>query len=167
MNNILHISGINLESIADGTGVRTTIYISGCTHNCPECQSPQTHDFTYGTPVSDELIHRLNADMKSRSYLSGITLTGGDPMCSPKQVIQLIKALDIPYHNIWCYTGFTYEEIIQDKDRCDLLEYIDVLVDGPYVHAKRDITLQFRGSTNQRIIDVKNSHGTKIVLWHE
>lgn len=153
----LYLSGIRYESFADGIGVRAVIFISGCKHNCPGCQSPMTHSFTAGHEVTDDVISSMIGEISNRKFLSGITLSGGDPFYSPKKVIELLSLIPIPHDNVWAYSGFTYEEILKDSDRKQLLEHVDVLVDGPFIQDKRDITLRFRGSSNQRIIDVKKS----------
>lgn len=153
----MYLCGINFESLVDGEGVRAVLFISGCLHNCPYCHSPQTHSFTYGKEVNQELIDQINNEMTKRPYISGITLSGGDCMYSPVETLKLIKRIKIPHNNIWCYTGFTFEEIINDKNQFQLLRHIDVLVDGLFEYSKRDISLAFRGSSNQRIIDVKQS----------
>lgn len=143
--------------MVDGEGVRAVLFISGCLHNCPYCHSPQTHSFTFGKEVNQELIDEINTEINKRPYISGITLSGGDCMYSPVETIKFLKKLNIPHNNIWCYTGFTFEEIVQNKNQFQLLKHIDVLVDGLFEYANRDISLAFRGSTNQRIIDVKQS----------
>lgn len=166
MNNDLYISGINYESIADGEGCRATIFISGCTKKCVGCQSPNTHSFTNGIKVDSKLIKKINQEIQERPFLSGITLSGGDPMESPIQVLNLIKKLVIPHNNIWCYTGEIFENIIKDKDKLELLHQTNVIVDGPYIDSLRDISLKMRGSSNQRIIDVQKSlEQGKVVLW--
>lgn len=164
----MYICGVNYESLVDGEGVRTVIFISGCLHNCPHCHSPQTHSFTYGIEVNQSLIDEINSEISKRPFVSGITLSGGDCMYSPIETIKLIKKIKIPNNSIWCYTGFTYEELINNKNQFQLLKYIDVLVDGMFEFNKRDISLAFRGSSNQRIIDVQKSlKQNKAVLWEE
>lgn len=153
----MYLCGVNFESMVDGEGVRAVLFVSGCLHNCPYCHSPQTHSFTFGREVNQELIDNINSEMDKRPYISGITLSGGDCMYSPVETMKLLKKLHIPHNNVWCYTGFTYEEIINNKNQAQLLRYIDVLVDGKFDYRKRDITLAFKGSANQRIIDVKKS----------
>lgn len=152
--------------MVDGEGVRAVLFISGCLHNCPYCHSPQTHSFTFGKEVNQELIDEINREINKRPYISGITLSGGDCMYSPVETLKFVKKLTIPHNNIWCYTGFTFEELVQNKNQFQLLKNIDVLVDSKFDYTKRDISLAFRGSTNQRIIDVKQSlKQDKIVLY--
>lgn len=152
--------------MVDGEGVRAVLFISGCLHDCPYCHSPQTHSFTFGKEINQELINEINREITKRPYISGITLSGGDCMYSPIETLKFIKKLKIPHNNIWCYTGFTYEELLNNKNQFQLLKNINVLVDGKFDYSKRDISLAFRGSTNQRIIDVKESlKQDKIILY--
>lgn len=148
---MLYISGINYESIADAEGVACTIFISGCKHHCKECHSKDTWNFTNGKPLTEELIKEINKEIDKRPFLSGIVFSGGDPMYSAKEVHELIKKLHIPNNNIWCYSGFLFEEIQADKEKSLLLNDCNVLVDGQFETDKRDVSLNFRGSSNQRI----------------
>ena len=163
----MYLCGVNFESMVDGEGVRAVLFISGCLHNCPYCHSPQTHSFTYGVEVNQELIDDINAEITKRPYISGITLSGGDCMYSPVETLKLIKKLNIPHNNIWCYTGFTFEQLIKNNNQLQLLKYINVLVDGRFEYSKRDITLAFKGSSNQRIIDVKQSLKQGEIILYE
>lgn len=163
----MYLCGVNFESMVDGEGVRAVLFISGCLHNCPYCHSPQTHSFTYGVEVNQELINDINAEITKRPYISGITLSGGDCMYSPVETLKLIKKLNIPHNNIWCYTGFTFEQLIKNNNQLQLLKHINVLVDGRFEYSKRDITLAFKGSSNQRIIDVKQSLKQGEVILYE
>lgn len=163
----MYLCGVNFESMVDGEGVRAVIFISGCLHNCPYCHSPQTHSFTYGVEVNQELIDDINAEITKRPYISGITLSGGDCMYSPVETLKLIKKLNIPHNNIWCYTGFTFEQLIKNNNQLQLLKHINVLVDGRFDYSKRDITLAFKGSSNQRIIDVKQSLKQGEIILYE
>lgn len=151
---MLYLSGIDYESIADGDGVRCVIFVSGCRHNCPGCHSPQTHDFENGTPVTPELIRQINDEIMKRPFLSGITLSGGDPMYQAYEVNKFLDELEIPNDNIWIYTGFTLDEIYKDANMLHLLIRCSVLVDGCFDQDKRDVSLRFRGSSNQRIIEL-------------
>lgn len=163
----MYLCGVNFESMVDGEGVRAVLFISGCLHNCPYCHSPQTHSFTYGVEVNQELIDDINAEITKRPYISGITLSGGDCMYSPVETLKLIKKLNIPHNNIWCYTGFTFEQLIKNNNQLQLLKRINVLVDGKFEYSKRDITLAFKGSSNQRIIDVKQSLKQGEIILYE
>lgn len=150
----MYLSGIDYESIADGIGVRCTLFISGCKHKCKDCHSPKTHDFKNGIEVTNDLIEEINNELDKRTFLSGITLSGGDPMYSARECIDLIDKLHIPKNNIWIFSGFTFEEICKDDDMKSLLRKCNILVDGPFISSLRDITLDFRGSSNQRIINL-------------
>lgn len=162
----MYLCGVNFESMVDGEGVRAVLFVSGCLHNCPYCHSPQTHNFTYGVEVNQELIDEINKEITKRPYISGITLSGGDCMYSPVETLKLIKKLNIPHNNIWCYTGFTFEQLITNNNQLQLLKHINVLVDGRFEYDKRDISLAFKGSSNQRIIDVKQSlKQGKVILY--
>ena len=147
---MLHIAGIDYESIADAEGVCCTIFFSGCKHRCPGCHSPDTWDFNYGKPVDQDLIDEINRQIDKRPFLNGLVLSGGDPMYSAKEICDLIEKLHIPNNNIWCYSGFTIEEILEDEDMKALLNKCSVLVDGPFKIDQRNVSLKFRGSANQR-----------------
>lgn len=163
----LNVAGCNKESIVDGTGIRYTIFVQGCPHNCPGCHNPETHKFGIGTDLDFEQIYK---DISCNVLLDGVTYSGGEPMCFAEKLIELSKYLKDKMGSeftFWCYTGYVYEEIIKDPKRLELLGYLDVLVDGPYIQEKRDLTLSFRGSSNQRIIDVKKSLATGRVVEME
>ena len=147
---MLHIAGIDYESIADADGVCCTLFFSGCKHHCPGCHSPDTWDFNYGKPVDQDLINEINRQIDKRPFLNGLVLSGGDPMYSAKEICELLPKLHIPNGNIWCYSGFTIEEILVNPEMKTLLDKCFVLVDGPFKIEQRDITLKFRGSSNQR-----------------
>ena len=161
-----HLAGVNYESMVDGEGVRATIYLSGCSHHCPGCHNPETHDPKYGTRITNEVIELIADEIAKRPYLSGITLSGGDPFfnsCGTYAfLVDLLLALgrrNIDKINVCTYTGYTFEEIIKKDLFWDimLLGFTDVLVDGPYIEALADKSLPFCGSSNQRIIDVPAS----------
>lgn len=149
----LHISGVCYESVADAIGCATTIFFSGCKHHCKGCHSEKTWDFNYGTEVTDDLINTIRDEIKKRSFVKTIVLSGGDPFYSAKEVNEFLEKLDLPDYIIWTYTGFTIEEIYDsnDEDMLDLLHQCTYLVDGLFMVDRRDITLKFRGSSNQRI----------------
>ena len=133
----------------DGPGLRTTIYFAGCAHRCPGCHNPQTWDFKAGKDLTvKELIdHIVENDFD-------VTFSGGDPFYQAKDIIELAGQIKLLGKTIWCYTGFTFEEISAYPEMSRMLPYIDVLVDGPFIQAKHDPELIFRGSSNQRLIDV-------------
>ncbi len=156
----MYISGIQYESIVDGDGLRVTIFCSGCYWDCKGCHNPNTHSFTNGRKFDLSLQNHIIDYIKNNPMIKGITLSGGDPMFSAKDLVHFIKKLkeEINYINIWCYTGFTYENIINCNDeRFQLLKLCDVLVDGKFIIELKDITLKFRGSSNQRLINIKES----------
>lgn len=154
------------DTIVDGPGLRSSVYCAGCAHYCPGCHNPQTWNFDAGTPMTpQEILDTLLAESPD----SNVTFTGGDPFYQAAgftELAKLIKA-ENPQKTIWAYSGFTFEEIVADSEMLRLLEQIDVLVDGPFVIELRDVkNLLFRGSSNQRIIDVPASLATgKVVEW--
>lgn len=157
----MNISGYINESLVDGIGVRTTIFISGCKHNCDGCQNPDVQNFNNGKKFTLDVQMDIINQIKNNPLIKGITLSGGDPMFSAKEVCDFIKLVknELENINIWCYTGFTFEEIINSKNihMINLLKMCDVLVDGRFIKNQKDITLSFKGSKNQRIIDVQKS----------
>ena len=149
----IRILDIKYGTSVDGIGLRTSLYCAGCVNRCPGCHNPQSWDEQGGQPIAVEDLLRLiiDADMN-------VTFTGGDPMLHPEGFIALAQL--IRQHTdktIWCYTGYRYEDLLRHPVRRALVELCDVLVDGPYIEAERDLTLHFRGSRNQRIIDVRQS----------
>lgn len=153
---MLHIAGINYESTVDAEGVACTIFFSGCKHFCNGCHSKDTWDFNYGKEVSDELIDTINSEIDKRPFLSALVLSGGDPMYSAADIKDFILKIHIPNNNIWCYTGFLMEQIVKNYEMKELLDLCNVLIDGQFEIDKRDITLSFRGSNNQRIWRKRN-----------
>lgn len=145
---------IQPDSILDGSGIRTVIWFQGCLHNCKGCQNPETHDMNGGMVVD---IDKIKMQLKNLKYQSGITLSGGDPFFQPEAALEIAKFAKSIGLNVWAYTGFTYEALLSDKSRLDLLKYVDVLVDGKFMIDKKSLNCKFRGSTNQRLIDVKKS----------
>ena len=145
---------IQPDSILDGSGIRTVIWFQGCLHNCKGCQNPETHDMNGGIVVD---VDELKMKLKNLKYQSGITLSGGDPFFQPKAALEIAKFGKSVGLNVWAYTGFTYEALLSDKSRLDLLKNVDVLVDGKFMMDKKSLNCKFRGSTNQRLIDVKKS----------
>lgn len=154
---MIKISGIVNDSIVDGPGFRLAIFTQGCSHNCPGCHNPQTHDFEGGYYISvDEILDKI----KKNPLLDGITLSGGDPFEQAKELIPLVKEVKEMGLSIVAYTGYTWEQLMADgadKDMQKLLKECDILIDGPFVLAKKSLMLTFRGSSNQRVIDVKES----------
>ena len=140
--------------MVDGPGFRTSIYCAGCRHACPGCHNPQSWDFSGGRAMTTEEIMRV---IVADPY-ANVTFSGGDPMYQPEGFAELARAIhERTEKDIWCYTGFTFEQLLGNPRQRALLEQIDVLVDGPFVKALRNDELIFRGSSNQRIIDVPRS----------
>ncbi len=149
---------INIVRIVEGTsvdgpGLRTSIYFAGCRHRCPGCHNQQTWDFASGTPMT------IDEVMKTVLYNEfNVTFSGGDPMYSAEAILPLAREIKKAGYTIWCYTGFTFEELLNGTEAMrELLKFVDVLVDGPFIEALRDTSLLFRGSSNQRLIDVPNT----------
>ncbi len=163
--------------VADGDGVRVTLFVSGCTNRCEHCFQPETWDFSYGEEFTREVEDKIIA-MLAPSYINGLTVLGGEPF-EPSNQRSLLPFLGrvretYPDKTIWAFSGFTFEELKTDGShpRCEatdgILALLDVLVDGRYEHSKRNLMLKFRGSSNQRLIDVpKTLEAGKVVLWDE
>lgn len=203
----MNIAGIDYESVKDGEGVRTTIYVSGCSHNCYNCHNPQTHNINYGVAFTDELQNEIIENIKKRPFISGITWSGGDPF-HENNLDNVLKfnnkfRLLMPTKDIWLYTGYTWEQIMSQQSeikhakqmlekyskhyehklfykenetfeykpdayslRKEIILQCDILVDGRFEEDKKDLSLQYRGSSNQRLIDVKKSlEKGEVVLW--
>lgn len=145
---------LQTDSIVDGEGIRTVVWTQGCPHKCPGCHNPQTHDFNAGVLVD---VEEVVDEIKKLKGQDGITLSGGDPVCQSDACIELCKAAKEVGLNVWCYTGFTYEKMLLNPKYRRLLDYIDVLVDGKFLLEEKSYDVYFRGSRNQRIIDVSKS----------
>lgn len=147
------------ETMADGPGFRTSIYCAGCAHHCSGCHNPQSWDFQAGREMSvQELLDIIKAD-----EFSDVTFSGGDPLYQVEAFTELARRIkEETGKNIWCYTGFTYEEILSDERLRQILPYIDTLVDGPFIQELRDTELHFRGSSNQRIIHLSKTEDDTI-----
>lgn len=155
--------------MVDGEGIRCSLYVSGCLFNCPGCYNRVAQNFHYGKPYSQALEDRIITDM-SHSYVQGLTLLGGEPFLNTQVCLKLCRRIRQEFGNtkdIWSWTGYTWDELMQESyDKLELLSIIDILVDGRFLEEKKDLTLQFRGSSNQRIIDVPNSLATDdVVIW--
>ena len=151
----IRISGIVNDSVVDGPGFRLAVFTQGCPHHCAGCHNPQTHDFEGGREIdTQEIIEKL----RGNPLLDGITLTGGEPFCQGAACAELASAAHALGLNVWTYSGYTYEQLLAgDAEQRALLAETDVLVDGPFVLPQRTLELRFRGSANQRLIDVKAS----------
>jgi len=168
MDNFIQIAGIVDESIVDGPGIRLTVFVQGCTHNCEGCHNPDSHAFDGGTKMKvQDIIDMLDKN----PLLDGITLSGGEPFQQAPQSAMLAAAAKEMGLNVITYTGYTFEQILARKEGNsgwnDLLKNSDVLVDGPFILAQRSLMLRFRGSQNQRIIDVKNSLAEREIVTIE
>ena len=146
---ILRVIDIVDGTSVDGPGLRTSIYFAGCDHRCPGCHNPSTWDFRAGSEMTvDQLMRRIiDNDFN-------VTFSGGDPLYQLQPLTALARAVKAAGKTIWCYTGFIYEDLLADKKYSELLSLIDVLVDGPFIMSLRDPDLPFRGSSNQRLIDL-------------
>lgn len=161
----MNIANIKKTDIADGIGVRVSLFVSGCTHHCKGCFNPETWEFAYGTPYTAETEQQIMAWLKP-PYIRGLTLLGGEPFELENQrgLLPLLRRVrrELPDKDIWCYSGYTFEQLTGDsRARCEvtdeMLSLLDVLVDGEYIDRQRNLMLRFRGSENQRILDVAES----------
>lgn len=144
----------------DGPGFRTAIYFAGCAHHCEGCHNPQSWDMIGGSEMDvKSIMHRVIENDFN------VTFSGGDPMYQASEIIPLAKAIKDIGKNIWCYTGFQYEDLLRNDEMRALLSYIDVLVDGEFILSQRNTSLLFRGSGNQRLIDLRKTSFENIVLW--
>ena len=170
----MNYGAIKFCDIANGIGIRTVLFVSGCTHHCKGCFQPETWDFSYGQAYT-EATEQTILDSLAPSYIRGLTLLGGEPMEPDNQraLLPLLRRLkaEYPTKTVWCYSGYTYEELTgKSRARCEvtdeMLSLIDVLVDGEFVLEKKNISLRFRGSENQRLIDLPRTReqGT-VVMW--
>ncbi|MDE7361475.1 MAG: anaerobic ribonucleoside-triphosphate reductase activating protein [Oscillospiraceae bacterium] len=162
----IRISGTVSESIVDGPGFRYTVFVQGCPHNCPGCHNPQTHDFGGGRVVdTDELFRECTEDPLNR----GVTFSGGEPFCQAAALYELGKRFKERGYDLWCYTGWTLSELwkISDPNVEKLLSIIDVLVDGRFIEERKSLSLPFRGSDNQRLIDMKATREEKTVIGYD
>ena len=162
----MHYGNIKFNDIANGEGVRTSLFVSGCTHHCKGCFNPETWDFNYGNEFTKEIEDKIIDSLKP-SHISGLTLLGGEPMepANQKVLLEFVKRVKqiYPQKTIWCYTGYLFDEELLKPSRAhcpwtkELLSYIDILIEGEFKYELKDITLRFKGSSNQRVIDVQES----------
>ena len=173
----MNYATIKPRDIANGPGVRVSLFVSGCTHRCPGCFNSEAWDFDFGQPFTQEVIDRILEDL-SPSFVKGLTLLGGEPFEPRNQgpIVELLRQVKAKYpeKSIWAFSGYLFDRDILSGRLGDpavtreYLSYLDVLVDGPFIQAQKNLTLRFRGSANQRIIDVPASlkSGT-VVLWED
>lgn len=172
----MNYANIKTYSIENGTGVRVSLFVSGCTHHCKDCFNAEAWNFEYGKPFTKETEDEVIEDLRP-DYMAGITLLGGEPMepVNQRGLISLIRRIreELPQKTIWIYSGYVYEDF-KDGGRAhcevtdEILSLCDILVDGPFVEEKKNISLRFRGSENQRIIDLKKTRAEgKVILAME
>lgn len=161
--------------VANGTGVRVSLFVSGCTHHCPGCFNSEAWDFNYGSEYTEETEEKI-LKLLSRSYINGFSLLGGEPFepCNQRVLVKLLEKIKkaYPEKTVWCYTGYLYDDELKkdSRARCEvtdsMLDMIDVLVDGRFVAEKKNLNLRFRGSSNQRVIDLnKTRENGTVTLW--
>ena len=161
--------------IANGEGVRVSLFVSGCTHHCHNCFNPETWSFSYGSPFDEQAQSKL-LTLLSPDYIDGLSLLGGEPFEPDNQraLVPFLKKVRAQYpgKTIWCYTGYTLESDLLSESRAwcectdEMLSLLDVLVDGEFIEAQKNISLAFRGSENQRLIDVPATLSSGSVVWH-
>lgn len=171
----MYYGNIKKYDVANGEGVRVTLFISGCRIHCPGCFQAETWDFRYGQEYTEETQQEV-LDAMDNEFISGLTVLGGEPFEPENQrvVVKLMKAAKerYPDKNIWCWSGYLYDRDLQPGGRKytevtdEMLSYIDILVDGPFVQAKKNLALSFRGSENQRVIDLKKTRETGEIVLH-
>ena len=160
--------------IANGPGVRVSLFVSGCTHRCPGCFNSVAWDFDYGTPFTEETVEQILAMLRP-AHIKGLTLLGGEPFEPQNQgaIVELLRRVkkEFPEKSIWAFSGYLFDmDILSGRlgDTSEYLSYLDVLVDGPFIEAKKNLSLRFRGSENQRLIDVKKSLAAgEVILWQD
>ena len=167
MGKILRTAGIQNDSVVDGPGFRLTVFTQGCPHKCPGCHNPQTHPFEGGSDMDTDEIFEM---IKQNPLLRGVTLSGGEPFCQPEPLVQLAKQVHGLGKDVVCFTGYTLEQLLEKDDPFvkELLEEIDILIDGPYIEQQRNLSLLFRGSENQRLIDLPETlKSGSVKLWSD
>lgn len=159
--------------IANGPGVRVSLFVSGCTHRCPGCFNQVAWDFDYGEPFTEETVQSI-LNMLRPNYIRGLTLLGGEPFEPQNQpaIVELLRRIktELPTKSIWAFSGYLYEDIVSGKlgNTKEYLSYLDVLVDGPFILEKKNLSLRFRGSENQRLIDIPKTLTTgTVTLWED
>ena len=170
----MHYASIKNRDIANGPGVRVSLFVSGCTHRCPGCFNEVAWDFAYGQPFTRQTEDTI-LEMLRPSYIRGLTLLGGEPFEPQNQgpIVELLRRVkkELPEKSIWAFSGYLFDkDILSGRlgDTREYLRYLDVLVDGPFIRERKNLALRFRGSDNQRLIDVPASLAAgKIVLWQD
>lgn len=170
----MNYATIKPRDIANGPGVRVSLFVSGCTHHCPGCFNQEAWDFSYGEPFTQEVVDRI-LELLRPGFVRGLTLLGGEPFEPQNQgpIVDLLRQVkaQMPEKSIWAFSGYLFDrDILSGRlgDTREYLSYLDVLVDGPFIQAKKNLALRFRGSENQRLIDVPASLAIgEIVLWED
>lgn len=178
MTQEVRVYGIDPESIVDGPGIRYALFVQGCTHHCPGCHNPESQVLDAGTMYDVEAIF---ADVKAHRIVRDVTFSGGEPFEQPEALVALARLLKEAGYGLWVWSGYTYEQLLARDEATpegaathELLQLADVLVDGPFVQARRTLSLQWRGSANQRVIDLAKTRaaraaadatGDEVVLW--
>lgn len=172
----MNYAAIKPCDIANGPGVRVSLFVSGCTHHCPGCFQPETWDFDYGQPYTEDVAAQV-LQLLAPDYIEGLTLLGGEPMepANREALLPLVRAVrkQYPQKTIWCYSGYLFEQLRAGnpgpaETAQELLSLLDVLVDGRFIEAKKDLSLRFRGSSNQRLVSVPSSISTGCtILWDD
>ena len=168
----MNYADIRPIDVANGPGIRVSLFVSGCTHHCRECFNPETWDFHYGAPFTETEVQSILKHL-APGHIKGLSLLGGEPFEPENQatVLSLVRRVraEYPSKDVWCYSGYLFEALRDGKvgtHSRELLEQLDVLVDGPFVIEKKDLSLRFRGSSNQRLIDVLASlKAGEVILW--
>ena len=157
---------IRKYDVANGEGIRTSIFVTGCNHHCKGCFNEEYQDFDFGEKWTDKETREVIEDLKLQE-VSGLTLIGGEPMEHPKELREIIKKIKREVDkSIWVYSGFTYEKILEDEEKLALLKECDILVDGLFIEKELDLSLRFRGSRNQRVIDIQKSLANgEVTIW--
>ena len=163
----INLYGTAPDSIVDGPGLRYAVFVQGCAHRCPGCHNPESQPAVGGTPTA---ISDVLADIRANKLITGVTLSGGEPFEQPAACATLARALKADGYNLWVYSGYLYEQLLARAEAepavAELLAIIDVLVDGPFVEGRKSYALKWRGSDNQRLIDVPRSQAEgRVVLW--
>lgn len=164
MGDTLNIAGMIGDSIVDGPGIRTTVFVQGCCHHCPGCHNPQSWEFGRGTDLTVEQIY---GEIRTNPLCGGVTFSGGEPFCQPLPLAALARRLRAGGYEVASYSGYTFEELLAGTpEQGELLRTLDILVDGRFILAQRNLDLRFRGSANQRILDVPASLAAGGAVWY-
>ncbi len=165
----MNYHNITYPDMNNGEGLRVVLWLSGCSHKCKGCQNPQTWDTNSGIPFDESAKEELFREL-DKDYISGLTLTGGDPLFNGnlEDVLELVNSIrkSFPQKTIWIYTGYLFGDIIRDQSKYEIIKNCDVLIDGRYIESLRDITLKWCGSSNQNIIDIQKSLREGEVIFH-